>query len=222
MPFDLCPEAIHPPFNAEEWLGQGRKWKDIPYHVLNVFVELTKIPELFSKQFPPDDMPIVEFVQVPLPQPSLDIVTCKTAAWFSQDAPQVLDPDSKLLSRSLPPLGVLTRLSDVLGQAWLDGAKSIVDPRHNSGKDKLPLWIVKFWKTLLGTVEVQQEWKRAKLWLEREAKAEKLDGNTYTPSSVLGRYAWAGRLKIDGFDDSTSKPSSLIIGCSAMILRSTQ
>ena len=45
-----------------------------------------------------------------------------------------------LRTQPVPQEKVLDQLLKDFGQAWFDGAKSVVDPRFNDGHDRLPLW----------------------------------------------------------------------------------
>jgi hypothetical protein len=87
-----------------------------------------------------------------------------------------------LISRPVPSPEFIRNLETVCGQAWLDGAKSIMDQRFNDGTDHLPLWTISFWKEVAWCHEVQALWKASMLWLDREANKSK---NTTPPNLIL-------------------------------------
>jgi hypothetical protein len=52
-----------------------------------------------------------------------------------------------------------------IGQAWLDSAKSISDPRFNDGKDRFPFFVLSMWRELAELGGSIEKWRRAKVWL---------------------------------------------------------
>jgi hypothetical protein len=74
------------------------------------------------------------------------------------------------MDRPGPPLSFLANLEKDLGQAWFDGAKSIVDHRFNNSMDCFPLWVVAFWRMLSDIVRMQTTWRRGYQWLDNEEK----------------------------------------------------
>ncbi len=54
------------------------------------------------------------------------------------------------------------------GQAWLDGAKSVVDQRYNNATDRLPLWTISFWKEMAAVHKLQTRWTRGMSWLQQQ------------------------------------------------------
>ena len=46
-------------FNVAEWIGCGRKFKDVPHHVCDVLTNLRKIPDNeYRTRIPRADLPI--------------------------------------------------------------------------------------------------------------------------------------------------------------------
>jgi len=77
-----------------------------------------------------------------LPHVSSEFITTKTNKWFSNDAPR--ENYTSFFSRPVSQREFLEVLEKVIGQSWLDGMKSIVDPWFNDGGDRLPLWTITF------------------------------------------------------------------------------
>lgn len=48
----------------------------------------------------------------------------------------------------IPNDDFLDKLNDDTGQAWLDGARSIIDQRFNDGRDRLLLCAVTYWREM--------------------------------------------------------------------------
>ncbi|KAJ7161573.1 hypothetical protein C8R46DRAFT_1283814 [Mycena filopes] len=87
---------------------------------------------------PAGTLPVLDFVDFKLPHTSSELVYGESRLWFSQDEPTT-DP-ALLTDRSIPPAAVVELLTNKCGQAWLDGAKSITDPRYgNDGTDRFPV-----------------------------------------------------------------------------------
>ncbi len=67
-----------------------------------------------------------------------------------------MELDSKWLwERPIPCDKHLRALEQDFGQMWLDGAQSIIDPRFNDGRERLPLWMVGFWREMANIVRDQ-------------------------------------------------------------------
>ncbi|KAK7035182.1 hypothetical protein R3P38DRAFT_2518543, partial [Favolaschia claudopus] len=63
---------------------------------------------------------------------------------------------------------VLDQLARKSGQAWLNGAKSIADPRFNDGEDRFPLHTLALWMEMSRMIEEQRSWKRSVEWLRKQ------------------------------------------------------
>jgi hypothetical protein len=74
------------------------------------------------------------------------------------------------MHRSIPPTAVLDLLSRKSGQAWLNGKKSIADPRFNDGADRFPLSALTFWIEMSAVIQQQAGWKRSIQWLDNERR----------------------------------------------------
>ena len=76
---------------------------------------------------------------------SSELISIKTALWFNSELLNI-PMDSTLLRQSIPSPDFIKQLEDASGQAWFDGAKSVVDQWFNDGMDHLPLWIISYWE----------------------------------------------------------------------------
>jgi hypothetical protein len=74
------------------------------------------------------------------------------------------------MNRPIPPPTFLANLKKELGQAWFDGAKSIVDHRFNNSMDCFPLWVITVWRMLSDAAGMQTTWRRGYQWLDNEEK----------------------------------------------------
>ncbi|KAH7904197.1 hypothetical protein BJ138DRAFT_1107029, partial [Hygrophoropsis aurantiaca] len=91
-----------------------------------------------------------------------------------------------LKTRSIPSDDFLSKLYATSGQAWLDGAQSIIDPRYNEGRDRLPLWSVNLWRRLSLTIRAQSTWRNCDNWLANSARTA---ASTLTMASARDLFA---------------------------------
>ncbi|KAF7776802.1 hypothetical protein Agabi119p4_5195 [Agaricus bisporus var. burnettii] len=118
-------------FIASEWIGVGKKYSfGLPGYVQHAKNVAIAIPDHFDSYFPSDNLPVLQFLALPLVKESAAAVSVKVQLWFSEKTPTV-DP-KVLYTRDVPDSKLLKDLRSMLPQAWLDGAKSISDPRQDS------------------------------------------------------------------------------------------
>jgi len=162
-------------FEEKEWIGRGKKydWSNLPGCVTSAKNTSLEIPEDFLRQahVPPSNLSVDNFLSFELPRLSSEIISSKTSTWFSSNVPTA--DNNVLISWPVPSPEFINSLDAAYGQAWLDGAKSIVDQCFNDGTDHLPLWIISFWKEVAQCHKTQVLWKASELWLDREGKKSK-------------------------------------------------
>lgn len=165
-PIELDDDVI---FVENEWINQGEKNTNVPPFVRWKKDKDMEIPLSFLQciKFPNPDISVNEFLAYELPRVSSEIISNKVAKWFSQEPPSILNMQI-LLKRSIPSSTFLTQLEEASGQAWLDGAKSVVDWRINDGAGCLPLWIVMFWREVERLNRIQLMWKQSLKWVSNE------------------------------------------------------
>ncbi|KAJ6538761.1 hypothetical protein B0H10DRAFT_2245563 [Mycena sp. CBHHK59/15] len=140
------------PFIADDWIGKGKSYSgDLPGAVLQAKITAFTPPEPVVGLVPAGNVPVMEFAAIALPHQSSELAY----------------GESQLC---IPPQAVLDLLGRKAGQAWLNGVKSVIDPRYNEGADRLPLWVLTYWMEMAGTIEHQTNWKRSIGWLENEHK----------------------------------------------------
>jgi len=159
-----------PHFMAKDWINAQKQYPmhDTPYEVQWAKDCLLKVPEAFLKEIPGRDLPVTTFLDFQLPHQSAEIIATKAQAWFSHDPPST--DIQVLMKRPIPPPSFLLSLEKELGQAWFDGAKSVVDHRFNNSTDRLPFWVITAWKTLSEAVAMQKKWRKSRQWLDNEEK----------------------------------------------------
>jgi len=183
-------------FKESEWIGVGQKYQDVPPEVSDECNRVLWVPELHFKQnFPAFDTNVTQFIGLKFPEFSNRTPKMKISTWFSKDTPTT-DPEC-LRMRHVPPKRVLTQLLSAFGQEWLDGAKSIVDPRFNDGRDRLPLWTIRFWKKMADVISERDKWAKSYQWLEKQrgTKHEETKVAVEEVLQALGTIHWRKKLK---------------------------
>jgi hypothetical protein len=182
---DLDEEQGSTTFEPSKWIQRGLKYQSVPFHVINAHLHALDIPETVPR-LPDPDVPITEFLCLALPIQSVNTITSKPDQWFSNDSPN--GDVSILLTRPVPNMEFLAQLKATAGQAWLDGATSVIDKRFADSKDRLPLWVISYWIKLETVVGTQAHWQRAKQWIKDNSRVA---GFPFKPLDVLfGLLGW--------------------------------
>jgi hypothetical protein len=169
---DLDEEQGSIDFEPSKWIQRGLKYEMVPFHVINAhLLHALNIPKT-APPLPDPNVPITEFLCLTLPVQSTYIITSKPDQWFSKEPPE--EDVSILLTRPngpIPNMEFLAQLKAAAGQAWLDGAASVVDKRFGSDRqDKLPLWVITYWIKLAAVIGTQADWRTAKQWIEDNSR----------------------------------------------------
>ena len=154
-----------PTFRREEWIGQNKAYsrKDLPYFVIDACTKALAIPSREMTKFPAQNISVTDLLKKFLPPRSSALITSKPSTWFSKEKPHSnLDC---LVDRPIPSDDFLDKLNDDTGQAWLDGAQSIIDQRFNDGRDRLPLFAVTYWREMSRVVRARTAWMKCERWL---------------------------------------------------------
>ena len=117
------------------------------------------------------------------------------------------------MSRPIPPKHFLERLENEIGQAWFDGAKSVVDTRFNNSSDRLPLWVITFWKRMAEVVEKQETWRKTFSWLDREERQTQDTQMLQTikqARDMLAHLGWNSKLPLSRHTQTTILLTTLL------------
>lgn len=110
------------------------------------------IPSDVRDILPQQDEPILAFIQRTPPMQSAGFNTFPMHAWFSCKEPSTVSHKETLenvMRRTIPSRDFIIELEREFGQQWLDGKRSIVDPRYNQGHDGYPFWVLTVWREIL-------------------------------------------------------------------------
>ncbi|KAF5341928.1 hypothetical protein D9611_001095 [Ephemerocybe angulata] len=157
-------------FNEKEWIEVKATYPEVaPIYLSDARAKTLAIPEHLKERFLTGNEAVEDLRQYSTPPQSGELLYTPIPTWFSKDPPTVTDTDV-FFSKSIPSPDHVNLLDKAYGQAWLDGAKSIVDRRVVNTMERLPVWTITVWKVLLGIKGAQREWNRALKWLESEEK----------------------------------------------------
>ncbi|KAJ3920095.1 hypothetical protein F5877DRAFT_38885 [Lentinula edodes] len=202
-------------FDPSVWIHKGKTWDNPPLHVFHARDTAFELPLQMKKLLPAPDLPIVDFLQLKFPIQSHSLNIYSLDSWFSHDSPDTSDQAcvDMLWRRSIPSVELLKDLRVARGQKWLDGAKSIRDPRYNRGNDLFPLWALTLWQTLGEMGDDQEQWK---LGLEtiRQDTVTAAHGFT-TAARIFGQRGWNSDVRSGRFVFSSLTFLSLL--CPTMI-----
>jgi hypothetical protein len=192
-------EDISQPFIEKDWIGRGQIYNTatIPTFVIIASSKVTEIPQnVTSTQLPMANLSVIDFLSYELPRVSSELISSKTGLWFNHEPPNIsMDSDNTLLRRSIPSPDFLKQLEIAFGQAWFDGAKSVVDQRFNDGKDRLPLWIISYWREVARCQGLRSLWKTSMSWLDREQSRGKVSPELIQQvRQSLGKISWNGQM----------------------------
>ncbi|KAJ7101505.1 hypothetical protein B0H15DRAFT_769608 [Mycena belliarum] len=162
-------------FDPAAWIGKHKEFPRTNLHseVHTALGNVLKLPSAHTSVLPGPNLPITKFLKLSLPKKTSALLFSGTGTWFSADTPTT--STECLLARSIPPREVIEDLMKEAGQAWLDGAKSIVDPRFNDGRERFPIWALTLWSELLKVVDDQRRWQHSCEWIESELGRHDLD-----------------------------------------------
>ncbi|KAJ7834458.1 hypothetical protein B0H14DRAFT_3462047 [Mycena olivaceomarginata] len=167
----MAPAAddIEAPFIPSDWIGKKKDFtSDLPVAVIAAKNAAYKLPAHAMEMMLPGKLPVIQFAELALPRTSSEFFYGESQLWFRDDEPTT--DISSLKHRSIPPTAVLDLLSRKSGQGWLNGKKSIADPRFNDGADRFPLWTLTFWIEMSAVIQKQAGWKRSIQWLDNERR----------------------------------------------------
>jgi hypothetical protein len=189
-------------FNPAEWIGTGKKYKDLPGCVTLAAQEAMAIPSDIRDTLPRQDEPILDFIQRTLPVKSNGINTFPMHAWFSCKEPSTVsneDTPKNIMRRTVPSQDFINKLEREFGQQWFDGKQSIVDPRYNQGHDRYPFWVLTVWREILSLINKQKDWREAYTVIAQEIKGDMVSQVYTNVESFLGSCGWNSEIEHGGY-----------------------
>ena len=157
---------LPPISNVEDWIGTGRKFEDVPEQIREIFRNAIKIPSKYIACLPRDSIPVMEFVQFPLPE-LVESPLNTPMLGFSKE-PSTYENLDVVLQNDLPDPNSFKSMKSVLGQRWLDGYRSITN--SDWGDIRLPLSVVTFMEKIYTLTESRHFWQESIYWLREHQK----------------------------------------------------
>jgi Ulp1 protease family, C-terminal catalytic domain len=192
----LLPEAgLSPMADLQEWRKRGHCVADLPPNAEGLLRFVLSIPD--THQLLPDPTSsVLDFAGITLAEFNDAKYSSSPANfdYFSFEKPNVSDATT-LLTIPVPSKRILTPLVAQVSQKYLDGAESIALP---FSKDRVPLWMVKFWTTIvLELAPVQRKWASGISWLQ-QADLNPFQDVVLTVFQSLASLPWAGDISWEG------------------------
>ena len=190
-----------------KWISTGQIYPTNPPAAMRAYYDtLYDIPSKFQNRLIPNNMTVVDFIQLELPKKTSAILTYSAKTWFSKQSPT--EDIQCLVSRNLPSKNFVDNAKEVSGQAMLDGAMSIEDPQYKGGR--LPLWTISFWARMHEICEEQEIWRQSGKWLDVNADNSAKMTAINECWMVLGSLPWDEHLKIPGGKGTTANLAGLL------------
>lgn len=146
------------------WIGQGRTYPTSnPSQELIVYRDShLEIPKDWAKLLlPKDNLTVRELLATLLVKGTHALIFKAPENSYHHLAP---NQDALCLKkRTLPPQSFVDAALEGVGQALLDGKKSVEDPRYPGAR--LPLWVLQFWKEMYRMLVVHAGWRKGYDWI---------------------------------------------------------
>jgi len=147
-----------------EWISKGKVYPtlDPPQELIVYRDSHLEIPKNWARLLLPDDNITVKELLAKSLAKSTHALVFKPPENSYHHLPPNQDV-ACLSKRTLPPQSFVNAALAGLGQALLDGKKSVEDPRYPGAC--LPLWVLQFWKETYRILAVQARWRKGHDWI---------------------------------------------------------
>jgi hypothetical protein len=179
-------------FVLSQWISRNQLFNTAPAYISNVYKKLVAIPPAIQRKIlPPLGLAISDLLQSELPSFDDETTTIDVSSFFSKEK-LAANFDHTLLqmwSTVLPSPATLSKVSQLAGQAWLDGYTSITMPGRFT---HTPFWIVTYFLEVLIVKMTICRWLTALKWVELQ-KRQSHKGNCSVFDSVtttLSKLSW--------------------------------
>ena len=177
-------------WRSSEWIGRGKSFTDVPSYVLAAHQRELQLPESAQTILLAPDVPVSAFLAVQLPsQPSVLAYQKASSAFSYQDPTESIEAH-RFDKRLIPPESYLKELAGLVGQAWLDGAQSIVDERYKHSR--LPLHVLTYWQAMSQTISTCNAWNHGVTWAKKQLRRLHLPALEAEFFAALDSTPWNG------------------------------
>lgn len=156
-------------WRPSDWIGQGKTYgSDPPPLVLAARRQVLALLPVDQPHLPDPKLPISGLLKFPLQAQPSALAFEKAEIAFSNNPPTESLHSMDFRTRPIPPAAYIRKLEAAFGQAWFDGAQSIVDHRYKNCC--LPLNVLTYWSEVSAVWEARRAWKTAEEWARGWAK----------------------------------------------------
>ncbi|KAJ7191259.1 hypothetical protein GGX14DRAFT_579109 [Mycena pura] len=173
---DMENTDIEAPWPANEWIGCGKKYENVPRRIA-LRAQLTRqIPHNIESTLPPPLLsPAAFFADFRVPKFNAKEDDAEDDPSIDFDATEPSFIPASPLDLPLLPSATIRRLDSCFGQAWFDGQKSI-RWRDRTGLERfVPLWGGTYAARVRVIARVYKLWESAIFWLCEEHAVEEPD-----------------------------------------------
>ncbi|KAF8126404.1 hypothetical protein K438DRAFT_2146173 [Mycena galopus ATCC 62051] len=173
------------PFDAAEWIGVGKLYKEVPIEVSDACCNGCKIPADLQATFPSRAIP-ASWTAIKKSPPRRITGSVSSRQTATQSLPSGQTPS--------PRLPFLCELENDYPQKWMNGAISVLDPLQKS--IHLPLFAVAFYCEIHRLREAQDKWHTSVQWAQNKFTGRDLEifarvsWNTVHPDAPDGQLDW--------------------------------
>ena len=192
-----------------DWIMQNKKYPavDTPPPVLAARRQVLAIPPDQASLLPAPHIPVSQLLGLDLPSQPARLTFEKAPKTFSQELPT----DTLVgitWSRPIPPPPFLKDLESAFGQAWFNGAQSIVDSRYK--QSRLPLHALTYWSEMSRTLMKKATWRKAVVWLDKLDEKFVSTGLSQRARGFMDTLAWGEDLRVLGAATTTDALARLL------------
>ncbi|KAN0139177.1 hypothetical protein V8E53_002678 [Lactarius tabidus] len=149
--------------DANQWIGQGKKYHDVPEFVSKELCRRTSAPPTETPLLPSPWLPVICLLDFPTPPITL-LKGINAEEIFSHN--RATHTSSECLQLSVPSHKILEALRACAGQAMLDGKISV---QHWDKRDVfLPFDSLGMWSLILEADIAKKAWQDALAWLDQQ------------------------------------------------------
>ncbi|KAL7281612.1 hypothetical protein ACG7TL_004929 [Trametes sanguinea] len=202
------PTSNSPIFDPAEWISCGKTYPsaDTPGFIHAARKAVLAILTEHLKLLPDQTLSVLALLRKTLPPELAHLVTQEAQCSFDFEAPT--DTLEALESRPLPPDDLVRKLQQAFGQAWFNGAQSLVDRRFK--QSKLLLFVLTYWTEMGLVVSKKAIWKRAVDWLTRWEQDTNFLKEADRARSLMDLLPWSARIKALGSDTGAENLALLL------------
>ncbi|KIY68018.1 hypothetical protein CYLTODRAFT_273740 [Cylindrobasidium torrendii FP15055 ss-10] len=185
--------AIHPTFNRAEWINKGRKWADVPDHVVNAWCSELVIPDDALEYLMDPNDTVEALLDTKVPEIDTGFSLHPIAAYFCNERPSRTVTCAQIVNsvirRKIPSAKTLDQLCQDAPQEWLNGKQALVDPRVPNARP-LPFWVLSLFRKFLELSTAHKDYCTAMGTVRQQLRNVKIRTRFPEFDVALTQYPW--------------------------------